>query len=230
MRRLNILAEGDTEETFVNEVLALHLAEHGVAAVVRRVTTRRERRRPDVVHRGGLLDYRKAQRDLHRWMAEDPTAAFTTMYDLYALPGDFPGYAAAEKLVDPYARVQALEGALAADVGDWRFIPYIQLHEFEALLLSEPEKLDWEYVNHAVAIDRLTALTRRFESPELINDGPLTAPSKRIIAEIPEYKFQKASVGPEVAKRIGLAKIRERCPHFSEWVKRLEELGAGVRP
>lgn len=230
MRRLNVLAEGQTEEAFVNEVLAPHLADYAVVACVRCVTTRRDRRRPDLVHRGGLPDYGKARRDLERWMAEDGSAAFTTMFDLYALPSDFPGFADAGRLVDPYARVRALESAMARDVGDQRLIPYIQLHEFEALLLADPEKLDWEYLEHPRPIARLTELAGRYESPELINDGPDTAPSKRIIAEIPEYAYQKASVGPQVARQIGIAKMRDRCPHFRQWLERLEVLGqAGVR-
>jgi hypothetical protein len=225
MRRLNVLAEGQTEEAFVNDVLAPHLAEYGVVAAVRCVTTRRDRRRPDVVHRGGLPDYGKARRDLERWMAEDATASFTTMFDLYALPADFPGYEGAARLTDPYERVRTLEAAMAADVGDRRLIPYIQLHEFEALLLTDPAKLDWEYLEHPEQIAQLVELASRYESPELIDDGPDTAPSKRIIAEIPEFAFQKASVGPRIARRIGIVRLRERCPHFSQWVEKLESPG-----
>lgn len=224
MRRLNVLAEGQTEEAFVNDVLAPHLAEFDVVACVRCVTTRRDRRRPDLVHRGGLPDYGKARRDLQRWLAEDGAAAFTTMFDLYALPNDFPGFEDARRLVDPYARVRALESAMADDIGSRRLIPYIQLHEFEALLLSDPQKLDWEYVEHPRPIARLVELAGGYESPELIDDGPDTAPSKRIIAEIPEYAFQKASVGPQIARQIGIVRMRERCPHFSRWVRQMESL------
>lgn len=64
-----------------------------------------------------------------------------------------------------------------------------------------------------------------FDSPELINDGPTTAPSKRIIAEIPEYAFQKSTAGPLIAARIGLDVMRARCPNFGEWLGRLEALG-----
>jgi hypothetical protein len=224
MRRLNVLAEGQTEEAFVNEVLAPHLADFSVVASVRCVTTHRDRRRPDVVHRGGLPDYGKARRDLQRWMAEDGSASFTTMFDLYALPGDFPGYEIAARLTDPYDRVRTLESAMAADIGDWRLIPYIQLHEFEALLFTDPAKLDWEYLEHPRPIARLVELASRYDSPELIDDGAETAPSKRIIAEIPEYAFQKASVGPQIARQIGIVRLRERCPHFSRWVERLQSL------
>lgn len=224
MRRLHVLAEGQTEEAFVNQVLAPHLADHGVVADIRCVTTRRDRHRLDIVHRGGLREYGKVQRDLQRWMAEDRDAVFTTMLDLYALPRDFPGFADAARFTDPYARVRHLEQAMAADIGQQRLIPYIQLHEFEALLFSEPEKFDWAYIEHESAIARLVELAARFPNPELINDGAATAPSKRIIAAIPEYAFQKTTAGPLIASRIGVQTMWDRCPHFAEWIARLEAL------
>lgn len=224
MVRLNILAEGQTEEAFVNDVLAPHLAIHDVVACVRCVTTRRDSRRPDLVHRGGIRDYAKVRRDLLRWMAEDPDAKFTTMFDLYALPEDFPGWHSTEEKPDPYARVALVEAGMYTDIGDRRLVPYIQLHEFEALLFSDPHKFDWEYIEHEGAIARLLEIAEAFESPELINDGPITAPSKRIIAHIPEYAFQKATAGPLIARQIGIDVMRERCPHFAQWVARLESL------
>ncbi len=224
MRRLHVLAEGQTEEAFVNQVLAPHLAGFDVVADVRCVMTRQDRHRRDIVHRGGMRDYGKVQRDLQRWMAEDRDAVFTTMFDLYALPRDFPGFDEAARLADPYARVRHLEQALRDDLGQRRLIPYIQLHEFEALLFSDPEKFDWHYIEHAPQIERLTVLASQFESPELIDDGHRTAPSKRIISEIPEYEFQKTTAGPLIAGRIGIQAMRDRCPHFREWISVLEAL------
>jgi hypothetical protein len=224
MRRLNVLAEGQTEEAFVNQVLAPHLAGFDVFASVRCVTTRRDRRRPDLVHRGGLRDFGKVQRDLERWMAEDRAAVFTTMFDLYALPLGFPGRADGARLQDPYARVRHLEQALTDTFGDRRLIPYIQLHEFEALLFSAPEKFDWHYIEHEPQIARLAAIAAQFDSPELIDDGEHTAPSKRIIEHISEYRYQKSTAGPLIAERIGIPTMRARCPHFGEWVSRLEAL------
>lgn len=229
MRRLNLVVEGQTEEGFVNQVLAPHLATRGIYATARCVTTRRDRRRPDIVHRGGLPDYGKARRDVERWAAEDGGAVLTTMFDLYALPDDFPGFEEARRRPDPYERVAYLEAALAADLGlgEHRLIPYLQLHEFEALLFSDPAKFDWEYPEHDAQIARLVEISEGYESPELIDDGPETAPSKRIARHIPEYAYQKASAGPLIAQRIGIERMRARCPHFAEWLGRLESL-AGV--
>lgn len=225
MVRLNVLAEGQTEEAFVYKVLAPHLADHGVVARARCVTTRRDRRRPDHVFRGGFRDFGKALRDLQRWMAEDAGAFFTTMFDLYALPTDFPDYGSSDQITDAYARVRHLEQALQSVIDDRRLIPYIQLHEFEALLLTDPSKFDWHYLEHDRAIARLVALSESVSSPELINDSPETAPSKRIVEEIPDY--QKAVAGPMIAQKIGIGAMRARCPHFAEWLAKLEALSTG---
>ena len=92
-------------------------------------------------YRGGLLGYERAKKDIRAWLKEDKhtECRFTTMFDLYALPDDFPGYAEAMSTSDPYDRVGILEQKMAEDIGDSRFIPYIQLHEFEALILADPK-------------------------------------------------------------------------------------------
>lgn len=74
------------------------------------------------------------------------------------------------------------------------------------------------------AIQRLKNIVNAFGSPELINEGNETAPSKRIIKEIPEYKDNKVLIGPTVAKEIGLPILRERCVHFNEWINKIESL------
>jgi hypothetical protein len=225
MPRLNMIVEGQTEEAFVHEVLKAPLAGVQVWVAVRRVEMSRDKKRGKI-YRGGLFDYDRAKRDIIRWMKEDQhaDAYFTTMFDLYALPDDFPGFSEARRLADPYQRVSALEIAFRQDVNHPRFHPYIQLHEFEALVLSDPRQLDWEFVEHADAIERLVSLCAAFASPELIDDGHQTAPSKRIIADIPEYEGRKASAGPLIAAKISLPVLRQKCPHFDEWLKKLEAL------
>ena len=142
------------------------------------------------------------------------------MFDLYALPRDFPGYATAARASSPYERVRILEGFLRDDISDWRFVPYIQLHEFEALLLCDPQQLAAMYGNYGPSIERLIEMSSQFSSPELINDGQGTAPSKRIISAIPRYR--KAIAGTIVAERIGLPALRSKCLHFDEWGTQLE--------
>ncbi|MDE1489352.1 DUF4276 family protein [Xenorhabdus bovienii] len=97
----------------------------------------------------------------------------------------------------------------------------MQLHEFEALIFSDPAKLDWEYLEHDTAIASLVSMAED-QNPELINDGKETAPSKRIFNALSDY--DKVSAGVSVVEYIGLQKLREKCRHFNEWVTQLENL------
>jgi hypothetical protein len=225
MIRLHVVAEGQTEERFVNQVLRPHLAASGVFADVRCVETSRDRRRHRI-YRGGLLDYPRARADLARWMKQDdhPEVWFTTMFDLYSLPEGFPGFAEARAHVSPFERVETLEAFLLGDVEHPRFLPYLQLHEFEALVLVDAARLASQFLAHDAAIEDLVTLAGQHETPETIDDGAETAPSKRIIKVIPEYYDRKAQVGPAVAAAIGLPTLRARCPHFGRWLDRLESL------
>ena len=220
MIRLNIIAEGNTEQNFINQILRNHLVDYNIFVSARRVETEKGG------SRGGMTTYQKAKNDLLRWMKEDQNteARFTTMFDLYALPKDFPDFDNAYKKVDPYERVTFIEKALKEDIQDYRFIPYIQLHEYESLILSKPDKFEIMFPKHERQIANLEELVKSFISPELINDGQETAPSKRIIKEIPAYKSLKKTAGVAIAQQIGLETIRKRCPHFNEWITKLETL------
>ena len=227
MIRLHVTAEGQTERSFAKKVLGPHLAERGVYVDARCILTSRDRRAARE-YRGGLVSYEKAERDIRTWLREDAhdECRFTTKFDLYALPNDFPGYAEAGRASDPYERVRILERSMARNIDDRRFIPYIQLHEFEALILADPRKLDWEYLDHDAAIDALISMVGN-QNPERINDGPTTAPSKRILEVIPEY--DKVTSGVAVAEKIGIPALRAKCRHFDEWVSGLEQLPGGAR-
>jgi hypothetical protein len=226
MIRLHITAEGQTEQAFAKTVLAPHLASFDVFVDARRVLTSKDKRAAKEC-RGGLLSYDKAKRDMQNWLKEDnhPECRFTTMFDLYALPNDFPGHSEVQRESDKYRRVEQLESAMAQDINDSRMIPYIQLHEFEALILADPQQLDWEYLEHDRPITNLKTMVAG-HNPELINDGATTAPSKRILAEIPEY--DKVTAGVSVAAKIGLLTLREKCRHFNDWLTGLEQLTGGI--
>ena len=179
------------------------------------------------VHRGGGRKYLPMKNDILRFLAQEKGANvfFTTMIDLYGIHSDFPGLAEAERLRHiPEKRVEFLERHFADDIADSRFIPYIQLHEYEAYLFADPTCFSYFYDHHAIEIAALKAIVEH-QAPELINDGEHSAPSKRIVAELPDYKDAKSVVGPQVAEQIGLNVIRSKCPQFSAWLLRLEELG-----
>ena len=225
MKRLHITAEGQTEEAFVNKTLKYYLAPFGVYADVRCVLTSRKR---DREFRGGMSTYLKAKNDIVRWLCEESHNAdvvFTTMFDYYALPEDFPGYEESQRLQDPYQKVAVIEKALAEDINDYRFIPYIQLHEFEALLFVDPQKFEIEYFDKPDGIATLMAIANDFENPELINQGEETAPSKRIIKVYGNYADNKPTIGSMIAHEIGIDAMKKHCAHFNEWLTKLERMG-----
>jgi hypothetical protein len=183
MARLYVFAEGPTEQTFANIVLKPHLA--GFRVYLQPPQLIAHARKKGKIHRGGGRQYGPMKNDLQRLLAQEKSREvfFTTMIDLYAIPADFPGLAQAEKLRHtPPKRVEALEQAFAQDIGDKRFLPYIQLHEFEAYLFSDPTWFRYFYAHHEKKIAALQAIAEEHPSPELIDDGQHSAPSKRIIA------------------------------------------------
>jgi hypothetical protein len=230
--RLHILTEGQTEEGFVNEILAPVLAACDIVVDVHCITTGRHR---GAVFRGGLVNYEHLAKDIALWMKGDQNedSWFTTMVDFYALPRNFPGFAALPPTLTAPERVAVLEAELQSDImarlGDVavsrRFIPYIQLHEFEALLFSDPAAFLEAFPSGAPAVERLNAIRIQFPNPEDIDDKPFTAPAKRILNLLPDY--QKPVAGLLIAQRIGLAAIRAACPHFDAWITRLLALRGG---
>jgi len=231
MARLYLFAEGTTELTFADTVLKAHLAKLGVylhPAVLIAHAKKKGR-----IHRGGGRKYVPMKNDIQRFTAQEKAGDvfFTTMIDLYAIHADFPRLQDAERLrQSPVERVEFLERAFASDISDARFIPYIQLHEYEAYLFSDPTWFGYFYDGHAKEIAALKAIAERCVCPELINDGQHSAPSKRIVAQFPDYEDAKAAVGPQIAELIGLESIRSKCPHFDAWMSRLEKLGLEVWP
>lgn len=219
--RVNIIVEGQTEETFVRDVLCEPLAIQQVFVTAHCVETGR---RAAHIYRGGMTSYAKARRDIIRWLKQERQAYVTTMFDLYRLPQDFPGMLAAQAIRDPYARIAMLEEKLADDIGVAHFIPYLQLHEFEGLLFSDVEAIDDVLGLAKSQLQVLQAIRGHFSTPELINDGETTAPAKRLKALYPGY--HKTAFGPRIAARIGLATMRRECPHFDDWLLRLETLHA----
>lgn len=220
MVRINIVVEGQTEERFVKKVLTPYLSERGVYSFARRVTTHRTKG-----YKGGMKTYRKVRMDIEIWLKQDTSAYCSTMFDLYGLPKDFPGYETGQPMQDPYARVAHLEAAFGKDIDHRRFIPFFLLHEFEALLLSDPVKLDNTWTELEGGSSRLSSLERILEEcggPEEVNDHPNTAPSKRLLQLYPGY--QKVLFGVLVAEQISVDGIRAKCPHFDEWVSKLEQL------
>jgi Domain of unknown function (DUF4276) len=222
MSRVRALVEGQTEEGFVREVMAPSLGAGGVFITSTRIG------KPG--RRGGIRSWPAVRKEILATLRHDPAIHCTTMFDYYGLPSDWPGRCGAGQAKQVTDKAHAIEQAMHDDVcgelgGSFdraRFLPYIQMHEFEALLFCDTGVLA-EVVQLAYIRSRLDEIVEECGEPEGIDDDPRTAPSKRIRAHVPRY--QKVIHGIIAAKRMGLATMRERCPHFAQWIRALEQLG-----
>ncbi len=224
-KRLLVYVEGQTEELFVNRILRSHLAAHGVK-VERPIlaATRREA----TAQRGGFTNWDAVAFDLRRLFADDPDPSlrFTTLLDVYALPSVTPGYEAPAEHRRPPEMVARMEDAWQSHFDEPRFRPYLQRHEFEALVLGDYEALKAIFPERIEPIDALARTTAGVPSREDVNGGPDTHPSARLEAAIPGYGLRKPDYGLFVLQHADMGTVRASCPRFDEWLRTWEEWGA----
>jgi len=229
MARLLIHVEGQTEEGFVNEVLRDHLVSKGYHAVEARIVGNARLRE----RRGGIRAWPSVRVDIARHLKEDPSCVATTLVDYYGLPqGEgraWPGRGKAANL--PVAeKARCVEEAVLADLTAAmgsrfdirRFVPFVVMHEFEALLFSDCAAFS-RGIGRPDLESGLQGIRDQFATPEEIDDSPVTAPSKRVEGLVPGY--EKPLLGLLAILEIGLGRIRAECPHFDGWVTRLEGQG-----
>ena len=101
--------------------------------------------------------------DMLTWLKEDQStdARFSMMVDLYHLPHDFPGYDGGMARPTGWEQADALERSLLEAIGDPRFIPYLQVHEFEALVLTDLGRIETLYQGSAAELDALCEECRK---------------------------------------------------------------------
>jgi hypothetical protein len=219
MKRCLMLVEGQTEERFVKDVLCPVFEPRGVFLFPTILTTKVVKSGPNF--KGGVTNYAKLRADLSKLLS-DTGAVVTTMIDYYGLPEDTPGMRD-RPVASARHRVIHVETAIYNDVGAPRhFMPFLALHEFEALLFADHE-ITATVIPAREKADELLAAAGGL-APEDINENRETAPSKRLKQVFPSFK--KTLHGPTAAKRIGLEAIRARCPHFDSWITRLEQFAA----
>ena len=224
MTRIIVLVEGVTEETFVNQVLAGELYGFGYTSVSARMIGKARSR----ARRGGIIPWTTMRKTMTDLLKEDASRFVTTMVDYYGLPRDWPGRAASTSQT-PLNKAYTVESALSADIekvmgasfNPARFVPYVMMHEFEAMLFSDCERFSLGIGRPELA-PSFQEIRDGFASPEEIDDSPNTAPSKRIQELATDY--QKPVDGLIAVQEIGLDAIRAECAHFREWLERLEGL------
>lgn len=193
MKRLNVFCEGSTEQGFCAQVLQPHLFPNHDGIIHTLAVGRKGHH-----HVKGLSKYSKVRKFILNTLKQlaGKDVYFTTLFDLYGLPDDFPGKADNKRNpADPASYVRALELALGQDINHYRFIPHLQLHEYETMLFADPEAFAYSFDNCATEIQKLKEITCSCPSIEHINDDPATAPSKQIIKMFPAYGGLKSTAG-----------------------------------
>lgn len=224
MSRVLMLVEGPTERSIVDQLLGPALSVKGVYLY------------PRVVGKPGHKGCNKfadVRRELRALICQEPDSTVTTIFDYYGLSDDWPGVAAArgKRPVDvPDIIEPAILEAIASDIGNdfnpEKFIPYIQLHEIESLFFAGPEEMADVFGKQNLAL-KFAQIVKDCGGCENINDHPESAPSKRIQKLFPEYKKGRSvnAHAYRIAQHIGIERMRAACPHFNEWLEKLERLG-----
>lgn len=210
MNRLFIVVEGQTEQEFVNTMLRPWLNGYGIFDVT-----------PILIKtskhcRGGLINAQHLMNTIHGLLCEsvDNQLVVTTFVDFFRIPSNMPGYNDAMSHTSSIEQVEILESELYKTINDRRFVPYIQRHEFEALVFSSNVGFE-KYCDNRQSF-QTGCIVNSFDNPEDINSSPNTAPSKRLLAIIPGY--DKVILGNLLALEIGMEVIIQRCPRFSAWL------------
>lgn len=226
-RRLHVLAEGQTEETFAVEVLGDYLVSDGCRGYA--MVTARTLIKEAGLDGGGIVKWDRARRLIGQILKQDRECIVTTMVDYYGPPKSWIDPA---RYTDRPTSVKAevvrrkLASDIQADLPDSRFysrfVPYVSMHEFEGLLFSDCDLLA-QAVQHPKLARRFHAVRNSYRNgtPEDINEGFDTAPARRILEILPEY--EKSVHGVLAALEITVDTMRRECPEFDQWLRALEQ-------
>ena len=218
MKRLIIIVEGQTEKEFVENSLRKFFISKGIFDV-RAIMIQTSKG-----HKGGFVNYEHLKNDIEKILKSENDVVVSMFVDFFKIPTNFPNFELSKSKSITNAKIEVLLEGISNDINDTRFIPYIQKHEFEALLFSSNEGFSNWFENEWI-IDELKTIINHYPNPEEINTGSDTAPSKRIIKILEEkrQKYDKIAEGNLIAEEIGFEKIMEKCPRFKNWILNLVE-------
>ncbi len=220
MSEVFAVVEGPTEQTFFRDVLSPWLSHQGIHAVA------------IIVGKQGGNKYSEAKADMIHFLKQRDDTFITCMFDFYGMGSKWPGRDSANSK-NQETKPLIVEKAILEDINDavndlrqGRLIPYVQMHEFEALLFSYPKSLSIA-MGDQKAEKKFQDIRDKFESPEHINDDPNTAPSKRVVDVFKDYsvRYRKPLHGSIAAKQTTIETMMLQCHHFKNWVERLVALG-----
>ena len=218
MKRLVIIAEGETEESFVNNILCPFFCSKGIYNSIQCFKTKHSH--------GGMSKYSYIKKDILNIIYEKDVVV-SMMIDFYRLPSDFPGFNDLKVTQTHQEQANLLETRIKKDLEDTQkqlfdnFIPYIQLHEFEALVFASISGIDSLFERSEMDYNGLMNVIQQYPNPEDINNHPDTAPSVRLKKLISGYN--KVLHGIDIINTVGMAELLEKCPRFKTWIESMAE-------
>lgn len=218
MKRLDIIVEGQSEREFISQMVAPYLEECGVieSYYVSPIVIRTN---PN--YRGGMTKYSHLKDEILKSLSSsNPDLVVSTLIDFFRLPSHFPHTDNFKSLSSDELKAQEIQKCMSADIYDPRFIPYIQLHEFEAFMFASCDGFRYCYGDSDKRTSELYRIVSEFDNPERINSSPEGAPSKRILSIIEEY--DKVGDGNVILLQNGIEIILEKCPRFRGWIETIK--------
>lgn len=218
MKRFIIICEGETEKEFCNTILAPYFAKKEI--YIQSPFIKKSM--------GGIVKWSELKKQITLHLRNESTAIVTTLIDYYGLYSkyNFPKWNEAEQNPDKNKRMEILELGMFESIEDslrFRFIPYLQLHEFEGLLFNDID-IFYEQIpsSELVGIDELIQTFQQYGNPEMINNNRDTSPSHRLERIILGYN--KIVYGNILAEAIGIEKIKAKSPRFRDWIEKIERI------
>lgn len=220
MKGVYLIVEGQAEEkyyksTFAEAFATTNFFEVSVMPAKRNLTQR--------INKGGYILYSECVHNIRRYLRQSSHCSLVILvYDYYGIHESFKDHLTQEDR-NLEQKVQKIRSRLEEEIDDPRFKFFLQVHEFESYLFTDPDKIVEHYDEPAKAAS-LNAILDSFNGePEKINDSRETAPSKRIISLFPRYEFGKTTDGVSIASKIGVPAIRAKCPYFNSFCELIEE-------
>ncbi len=217
MKRLVIICEGPTEQEFIRDVMFSYFSPKGIFIQT-----------PLIKKSGGGIVPWKALKEQIIGHLREGGSIVTTLIDYYGMPDryNYPGWEESKTIVDRVERMIFLEEYMLNEIPDElrnRFIPYYQLHEFEGLLFNNLASFEATFAPSEFKDKvELIRILDQYPNPELINDHPDTAPSKRLDKLIEGYN--KIVYGAILADTIGIVNLKAKSPRFNKWITQLENI------
>jgi hypothetical protein len=216
MKRLIMICEGPTEQAFAKTNLQVPFISKNIYLQTPLIKA----------SRGGIVKWQKLKDQIETHLKVEQDAYVTTFIDYYGMYAkyQFPGWDEAHRVVDKNSRMDSLEQSMLQSIDPQlqaRFIPYLQLHEFEGLLFNDINVIKSQIPSEDLqGIAELEKTFADYPNPEMINNNKSTSPSHRLERIIRGYN--KVVYGDIISEAIGLERIRQKSPRFNNWLTRLE--------